>query len=265
MGAGSRFQLILPFRPSALPAAPLKKGDTQQLRWFKGSVLVAEDVPELQLLESRLLQSMGVAVTVVKNGKEALEVALEQEFDLLLMDMEMPELSGIEATSMLRQLGYRKPIVALTANVMKQHREQFEEAGCNGFLTKPIDRQELQEILAGYLSEQEQRPDTLLIDVTATNKTADVDDDLMKLFVERSRVKKQELMEALSQKNWGEIRSIAHMIKGVGTSFGHPQMTQLGREICDLIDREEMKEVAVRVEQLAREMMRVVCRNKDLL
>ena len=87
-----------------------------------GHVLVAEDTIELQLLERRILENLGVTVTTVANGQEAVEAVAQQPFDLILMDMQMPVMDGLEATRTLRAQGYQLPILALTANVMEKHR-----------------------------------------------------------------------------------------------------------------------------------------------
>jgi CheY-like chemotaxis protein len=95
---------------------------------------------------------MGVTVEVANNGKEALERVAEGTFDLILMDMQMPVMDGIEACRTLREQGNQIPVIALTANVMQKHRDRFEEAGCNGFVSKPIDRQLLHHSIASFLS-----------------------------------------------------------------------------------------------------------------
>ena len=109
------------------------------------SKLLAEDGPDNQALLSTYLRKAGITVTVVENCRLALDVALEAEragkpFDLILMDMQMPELDGFSATAQLRAKGYARPIVALTANAMQGDKEQCLRAGCNAYVTKPIDR-----------------------------------------------------------------------------------------------------------------------------
>jgi hemerythrin-like metal-binding protein len=122
---------------------------------LSGSVLVAEDMEELQLLERRILEKMGLQVTMVSNGAEAIEQVQQHPFDLVLMDMQMPVMGGIEATRRLRAAGYDLPIIALSANVMRQHREQFAEAGCDEFLAKPIEDEAIWRVLGRYLGQQE--------------------------------------------------------------------------------------------------------------
>ncbi len=153
---GSRFRLSLPWRESdkALKREQPSRRDTgasqSQLR---GSVLIAEDTPMLQILERRILEANGLTVTIAGNGEEAVELARSEPFDLILMDMQMPIMDGIEATRRLREEGNQIPVVALTANVMQKHREAFEAAGCNDFLGKPIDQKLLLETLSPYLGE----------------------------------------------------------------------------------------------------------------
>jgi CheY-like chemotaxis protein len=88
---------------------------------------------------------------MANNGQEAIELASAGHFDLVLMDMQMPVMNGIEATRRLRESGYEQPIYALTANMMPQHYQEFEAAGCSGFLGKPIDRIELRRTLMQHL------------------------------------------------------------------------------------------------------------------
>jgi len=118
---------------------------------FSGHVLVAEDVQSSQVLMRLMLSKLGVEVVIAEDGHRAIEMALSQSFDLIFMDMQMPNMDGYEATGILRQKGHHTTIVALTANAMKGDSERCIDAGCDGYLTKPIDRRELFDVLAQYL------------------------------------------------------------------------------------------------------------------
>jgi len=119
-------------------------------------VLVVEDNPVNQRLTSRLLEKRGHRVTVTANGREAVESVEKQTFDLILMDVQMPEMDGFEATAVIREREKRNsahtPIIALTAHAMKGDQERCLAAGMDGYLTKPIRSQELDEVLEKYLA-----------------------------------------------------------------------------------------------------------------
>jgi signal transduction histidine kinase/DNA-binding NarL/FixJ family response regulator len=121
-------------------------------------VLLAEDIPDNQRLFTSILAESGAEVVVAQNGKEAIEKAMAtrpgwgrrhsdptQPFDVVLMDVQMPVLDGLEATRRLRELGYTGPIIALTAHAMRGDRQKCLDAGCDDYVTKPVDRKRLTE------------------------------------------------------------------------------------------------------------------------
>jgi PAS domain S-box-containing protein len=119
-------------------------------------VLLAEDNNVNQRLAVRLLEKRGHRVVVASNGREALDALEKGKFDLVLMDVQMPEMDGLEATAGIREKekssGLHQPIIALTAHAMKGDREKCLEAGMDGYLTKPIRPSELDEILEDYVT-----------------------------------------------------------------------------------------------------------------
>jgi two-component system sensor histidine kinase/response regulator len=132
-------------RPTA-PAIPAPVKITRSLR-----LLLAEDNPVNQKLAVRLLEKQGHTLVVVNNGREALEAIERQPFDLVLMDVQMPEMDGFEATITLRErergTGRHVPILAMTAYAMKGDRERCLEAGMDGYISKPIQPRELWEAI----------------------------------------------------------------------------------------------------------------------
>lgn len=110
-------------------------------------ILVAEDNPVNQKLIRRILEKMGHTVTTVPNGKHALEAIENQSFDLILMDVQMPEMDGFEATALIREFqkgaGQKTPIIAMTAHALKGDREQCIRAGMNDYVSKPVQIKEL--------------------------------------------------------------------------------------------------------------------------
>lgn len=122
-------------------------------------VLLVEDNPVNQRLASRQLEKRGHSVVVAANGLEALEALEKENFDLVFMDVQMPVMDGFETTAAIRKKerarGVRLPIVALTAHTMKGDQEKCLAGGMDGYLTKPIRPQELNEILRSYLERRE--------------------------------------------------------------------------------------------------------------
>ncbi len=106
-------------------------------------VLVADDAKENLFLVGRILTNLGAEVETADNGAEAFRKAIGGIFDCVLMDIQMPEMDGYEATRALRKAGFKKPIFALTAHAMAEERARSTASGCNGHLTKPLDKQEL--------------------------------------------------------------------------------------------------------------------------
>ncbi len=135
----------------AIPVITRDSLGDERGRYVPLRVLVAEDNVINQRLVSRLLEKRGHQVVVAANGREALEALERQSFDIVLMDLQMPELDGFEATAALRAReaghGTHLPVIALTAHAMKGDRERCLAAGMDGYLSKPIRPQELDELL----------------------------------------------------------------------------------------------------------------------
>ena len=250
-GVGTRFQLNLPCTLSELAVDDEATNQRGAMIYssFSGKVLVAEDSPEIQMVVRRMLESMGIEVTLAANGSEAVGIALSTPQSLILMDMQMPVVDGVEATRMLRGLGCDTPIVALTANVMQKHRDQFTEAGCSGFLSKPIDRRALLDVLKQYL-----REDTSLVKAANESATAEhediIDEELMVLFRERTMALLDELKQNRALEDWRAVRAAAHTVKGSGTTFGHPELTESAKEVCDAIDQGRQDSVGQLLDEL---------------
>lgn len=119
---------------------------------LKGLILLAEDFPDTQKLISYMLRKGGAEVDLASTGREALEMGLKKQYDVILMDMLMPEMDGITVVQCLREQNYRKPIIALTAATSKDVRRKFLAAGCDDVATKPIERQTLLRLVGAWLN-----------------------------------------------------------------------------------------------------------------
>lgn len=118
-------------------------------------ILVAEDVELNQFIARQILETWGMKVTVANNGKEAVEMIAKDQFDLILMDIQMPEMDGIEATQIIRKMDdpriAQMPIIALTANALKGDNVRYLQAGMNDYITKPYTEAKLYSVVSKYL------------------------------------------------------------------------------------------------------------------
>ncbi|MBL1430980.1 MAG: response regulator, partial [Robiginitomaculum sp.] len=122
------------------------------------NVLVAEDNPANQLLIRTILENLGQSVTIVENGLLVVEAANAEKFDLIFMDIQMPEMDGITASKVLRDSGNSIPIIALTANLIRDEEHRFRQSGMNDWLSKPFSIKDLVQKLIhwGNYSNQQQ-------------------------------------------------------------------------------------------------------------
>ncbi|MBS1826784.1 MAG: response regulator [Acidobacteria bacterium] len=152
VGAGTKFTLVLPLpAPPHQVDEPLQRKETVPVAGLK--VLIAEDCAVNQLLTRRMLEREGCVVSVAQNGLEAVRRVSEERFDLVFMDMQMPEMDGITATQEIRKLSHEAattPIVGLTANAMDTDRARCLEAGMNDYLSKPFFPEQLRAMLSRW-------------------------------------------------------------------------------------------------------------------
>jgi signal transduction histidine kinase/FixJ family two-component response regulator len=217
----------------SLDAAPVKKAQSQRdvTPSLNGKVLLAEDNPDNQRLISLYIKRTGAHVVVVNNGQEAVEQAVGGDFDLIIMDMQMPVMGGAEAIQWLRNVGNQTSIAMLTANAMKEEKERCINLGASEFLTKPLDKQAFYTVLSRYLQPRVSEGDT---SETVTDK---FDDDLRRLtsdFIASLATYSADLQRSLEAGDWQKMQSIVHQLKGMGGSFGFPRITDL----CETADEE---------------------------
>jgi CheY-like chemotaxis protein len=189
-------------------------------------ILLAEDNTVNQRLAVRYLEKQGHAVAVVANGREVLTALEEESFDLVLMDLQMPEMGGFEATAHIREreqgTGRHLPIIALTAHAMKGDRERCLEAGMDGYLPKPVQGPQLLRAIADLL------PAAPIEAPAASDRHAllahlDGDEDLLRevagLFLEDYPRLLEEIRAALTAGDAERLERAAHKLKGAVRNF----------------------------------------------
>ncbi len=207
-------------------------------------ILLAEDNPVNQRLAVRILEKWGHSVAVAGNGRKAVETWEKEPFDLVLMDVQMPEMSGLEATAAIRQkekeLGRRSPIVAMTAHAMEGDREKCLSAGMDHYVTKPIDQKKLFDAIESYgNSRASSEPDKmenavkeeLAFDTSVVLKRVDGDRDLLRevagLFFEDTPRLMTDIRKAIDCADAQALERSAHTLKGSVGNFGAKRAFEL--------------------------------------
>lgn len=238
-------------------------------------ILVAEDNPINQKLVLALLQKWGHQVEIAENGLIAIEKYRDGQYDIILMDMQMPEMGGLEATELIREFEVDTdrhiPIVAMTANAMSGDRERCLEAGMDHYLSKPINAEKLKELLDAIVIEgtiasiqnQNNPPQQPLqrrktdvgeanfnFDVALTQSDIEVLHILTPLFLEGYEKQFQELIDAVKQKDFEVLYRSAHTIKGLVANFNATPMEEMARALELKGKNEDFERVEIILEEL---------------
>ncbi len=171
-GAGSTFRFRIPLHRSDSPN--VTDADAQSNMPLSGNaqdepclkILAAEDHPQNQLVLKALLDSMGAELSIVSTGREAIDAWAERDYDIILMDVQMPDMDGVQATSEIRAREATEgrpqtPIIALTANAMTHQVDQYLAAGMNAHIAKPIQVEQLVGLLVRYGQDRTTAPETV--------------------------------------------------------------------------------------------------------
>src|SRR5687768_3279043 len=206
-------------------------------------VLVVDDIEMNQQLAKHIMQSWGFTVDVAANGKEAVERVEKNTYDLVLMDIQMPEMDGMEATENIRRLKdaakASTPIVAVTANLLNGDGERYLQKGMNDYLPKPLDEYSLFQLVSKNLLDypapvsildpllnetHESLPSEKLYDLTMIHGLSGGDEafirQMVELFIETMPASMQELQFTLDQNQWDSMGKLAHKLKSTTGSMG---------------------------------------------
>lgn len=217
-------------------------------------VLVVEDNEPNQLLIKKILERAGLHVDVSFNGKEAIKMILDNEYDLVIMDIQMPVVDGYEATRRIRKMGNDIPIIALTAHTMQGDEKKSLEAGCDAYLGKPIKQKELLDIVRSFVDASGRVTRSNKSRLRKNEKNADVThpasrEKRIEIFAENMGISMDEaktmfeeygsfleeriamLRKFLDKNDFEAIAIEGHSIKGSGTMYSVEEITEAGKKL----------------------------------
>jgi len=237
-------------------------------------ILLAEDNPVNQKLAIRLLEKRGHHVTVVGNGRLAVAAMERHAYDLVLMDVQMPEMDGLEATRRLREressTGSHQNVVAMTALVMKGDKERCMQAGMDGYLSKPIRQQELDEMLSQYstISHQDapvpETRDTAQYSVCTEELLDRVDGErafiaeLLDLLRGDYPGQLEEIRDAIAMQDCAALQQVSHALKGALSNLAAPIASRIAGDLETMARSGNIANARALLDELEQEMKLVV-------
>jgi CheY-like chemotaxis protein/HPt (histidine-containing phosphotransfer) domain-containing protein len=257
-GKGSTFTVTLPagpieqvklLTPDEISRQKLADAVPAGTSWKlpKAKVLIVDDGEENRELVRLVLEEAGALTEQAENGRLAVEKALSRPYDLILMDLQMPEMDGETATRLLRSRGLKTPIVALTAHAMKGFEESILAAGCTAYLTKPIDLDKLMATVANLTGGKQEAPQLkkpAAMPIT-TYKAGNVPRaqiasrlagnprlrPAVEKFIDRLPGQLDAMESAWKAQDYKTLAELAHWLKGAGGTVGFDAFTEPAREL----------------------------------
>jgi PAS domain S-box-containing protein len=228
-------------------------------------ILLVEDNHINQLVAVGILEMQGHRVCLVENGREALEILQRERFDLVLMDVQMPEMDGLETTERLRAAeqgtGRRTPVIALTAHAMKGDRERFMAAGMDGYLAKPLRSADLEQAIAGCLAPTRDPQVEEVLDadgfLARLGGNARLAVEILDLFSADSEVRMRQIREALKEHARAPLARAAHTLRGALADLGAAKAVEAAGTLEAISRDGEVGGWEAALEALEKEMTRV--------
>jgi len=261
---------------SAPHATPVAEGQAS-----RGHVLLVEDYPVNQMVATRMLERSGYRVDAVNNGREAVEALSNIPYGAVLMDVQMPEMDGYEATAEIRRRersGSHTPIIAMTADAMQGDREKALAAGMDDYIAKPVKHEELEAVLERWIPQPEQEPleqrsdgaaganensPALDLSVLESRRGPQKDEEpdklarIVGLFIEDVPLRLEELRQAVERGEAQEVEETAHMLKGGSGYMGAVRMSEICAGLQELGASGELSRAPELLDELEAEFKRI--------
>ncbi len=223
---------------------------------FQGKILLAEDHFDNRRLISRLLTKLGLTVYSAADGFEAIKLYNEHLPEVILMDIQMPKMDGLQAYKVLRELGCEKPIIALTANAMTNEVDEYFSIGFDGYIQKPIDRQLLISTIATFFNTDDtdsmRQANSILGNIDMSDLVSEFKTSLINELQQFSIKSENQELEAL--------RSLAHRLSGAAHLFGFSELSKKATELETNIKNGNrvFADIAPKIDALIAEIKRII-------
>jgi signal transduction histidine kinase/CheY-like chemotaxis protein/CHASE1-domain containing sensor protein/HPt (histidine-containing phosphotransfer) domain-containing protein len=235
--------------------------DAKPTHRFNGArVLLAEDNPVSQRIGVLMLEKLGCRVDVAANGREAVDALAAAPYDAVLMDCQMPDMDGYEATGEIRRReaagGAHVPIIAMTAHAMQGDREKCLAAGMDDYVTKPVAQAPLEQALHRWLGASHEPPPAALDGAAFTNFATAIDDaaalnELIEMFTSDTAERIAALQAAAAVPNAEVLRTVAHTIRGSSGGLGAASLAELCQRLetrASVLSAPEAVELVAKIE-----------------
>jgi CheY-like chemotaxis protein len=236
--------------------APGKQSSKELLEGMK--ILLADDNNDIRKLIQVYLKEFNCTIDTAENGSIAVEKFLSTDYDIVLMDMQMPVMDGLTATEEIRNAEddsepARIPIIALTGNTAQEEIDRCLAAGCTSHLAKPIKKDTLVNMLACTIPDAEK--DSSKIDIVQEKRfIAHIAPDLKDLipeYLEERQSDINRMQDAIQKQDYETVRMVGHTLKGSGGGFGFDPITDIGIEIEDAAIEEDCKDIEKYINELS--------------
>lgn len=230
-----------------------------------GSILFADDALDNRRLVEHLLSRTGVSVKLVENGLEATQAALKEDFNLILMDIQMPVVDGLTATRQLRAAGVNTPIIAVSAGAMVSDIELALQAGCNAHLSKPFESRVFYDLIRNHLDKHGASLRYSAGEINASESDS-ADSEMAALtrdFIAGLAERLTLLEEDVRGLDWAALIAGAHKLKGSSGMYGFSELSNIASRLEDAGKKRLDKCVLSEYAALRREISRIVAADRD--
>jgi PAS domain S-box-containing protein len=233
----------------------------------KVRILLAEDNKVNQMLAVALLKKRGYEVAIADNGREAVDLVKRSAFDVVLMDVQMPEVDGFEATAMIRAMeamtAKRLPIIAVTAHAMEGDRQRCLDAGMDDYVSKPMDPEKLEAAIVRWTNQLPDFEHSHALDMARGSE--EVLASIVKLFLEKTPERLDAIRLALGARDALSLERTAHQIEDTAVSLAMPRLRDVAHRIAELGKRGELAQAAQLITDLDEAVGSVTSAVRDVI